>query len=144
MAKAYLSRRYHFSASHRLHSEAYSEEQNRAVFGKCNNPHGHGHNFVVQITVSGQVDEETGMVCNLAALDTFARTNLVERFDHTNLNTLKCFEETVSTTENLTIEVYQIFESFRAAKLEQVHIEETGNNSFDYAGGGIKAAGIQN
>lgn len=143
MAKAYLSRRYHFSASHRLHSEAYSEEQNRAVFGKCNNPHGHGHNFVVQITVSGQVDEVTGMVCNLAALDTFARTNLVERFDHTNLNTLQCFEETVSTTENLTIEVYQIFESFRAAKLEQVHIEETGNNSFDYSGGSLKAGGIQ-
>ncbi len=143
MAKAYLSRRYHFSASHRLHSEAYSEEQNRAVFGKCNNPHGHGHNFVVQITVSGQVDEETGMVCNLADLDAFARTNLVERFDHTNLNTLKCFEETVSTTENLTIEVYRIFESFRAARLELVHIEETGNNSFDYAGGTLQAGRIQ-
>jgi 6-pyruvoyltetrahydropterin/6-carboxytetrahydropterin synthase len=142
MPKAYLSRRYHFSSSHRLHSEAYSVEQNRTVYGKCNNPFGHGHNFMVQITVSGPVDEKTGMVCNLADLDAFARTNLVERFDHTNLNTLKCFEETVSTTENLTIEVYRIFEDFQAAKLEQVHIEETGKNSFDYSGGSLKADGI--
>jgi 6-pyruvoyltetrahydropterin/6-carboxytetrahydropterin synthase len=128
MPKAYLSRRYHFSSSHRLHSEAYSVEQNRTVYGKCNNPFGHGHNFMVQITVSGPVDEKTGMVCNLADLDAFARTNLVERF-----------EETVSTTENLTIEVYRIFEDFQAAKLEQVHIEETGKNSFDYSGGSLKA-----
>jgi 6-pyruvoyltetrahydropterin/6-carboxytetrahydropterin synthase len=134
MAKAYLSRRYHLSASHRLHSDTYSEAENRAVYGKCNNPHGHGHNYVVEVTIAGAVDPETGMVCDLGELDGFARTNLLERFDHMNLNTMEEFRDAVSTTENFTIEVYRIFERFAGAKLERVRIEETGNNSFEYAG----------
>jgi 6-pyruvoyltetrahydropterin/6-carboxytetrahydropterin synthase len=133
--KAHLSLRYHISASHRLHSEAYDAERNREIFGKCNNPHGHGHNYTVQVTVSGEVDPETGMVCNLADLDAFAQTNLIDRFDHTNLNTLDCFQESVSTTENLSMAIYRIFRNFTAAHLERVHVEETSNNSFDYAGG---------
>ena len=140
--KAYLNRRYHFSASHRLHTDAYDAAKNRAVFGKCNNPHGHGHNYTVQITVSGQVDPATGMVCNLADLDAFARTYLLERFDHTNLNTLDIFTNRVSTTENLTREIYRIFQSFPSAHLERVHIEETSNNSFGYAGDTQPAPGI--
>ena len=132
--KAHLSRRYHFSASHRLHTEAYDSAKNQAVFGKCNNPHGHGHNYTVQVTLSGQLDPATGMVCNLAELDAFAQTNLIDRFDHTNLNTLDCFGNKVSTTENLSIEIYRIFRGFTAAHLERIHIEETSNNSFDYAG----------
>jgi 6-pyruvoyltetrahydropterin/6-carboxytetrahydropterin synthase len=137
--KAYLSRRYHFSALHRLHNDAFSEARNIQVYGKCNNPHGHGHNYTVQVTLSGPVDVVTGMVCDLAELDAFARTNLLERFDHTNLNTLECFQESVSTTENLSKEVYRIFERFKAARLERVHIEETSNNSFDYNGSLIEA-----
>lgn len=132
--KAYLSRRYHFSASHRLHTDAYDAARNREVFGKCNNPHGHGHNYTVQVTLSGQVDPATGMVCNLADLDSFAQENLLARFDHANLNTLDCFQQRVSTTENLSMEIYRIFQSFRAAHLEHVRVEETSNNSFDYAG----------
>ena len=132
--KAHLNRRYHFSASHRLHAEAYDAAKNRAIFGKCNNPHGHGHNYTVQVTLSGQVDPATGMVCNLAELDAFARTNLLARFDRTNLNMLDCFANKVSTTENLSIEIYRIFQDFTAAHLERVHVEETSNNSFDYAG----------
>ena len=139
--KAHLNRRYHFSASHRLHTDAYDAAKNYAVFGKCNNPHGHGHNYTVQITLSGQVDPATGMVCNLSDLDAFARTNLLARFDHTNLNTLECFANTVSTTENLSAEIYRIFQSFTAAHLERVHVEETSNNSFDYAGDAIPAPG---
>jgi 6-pyruvoyltetrahydropterin/6-carboxytetrahydropterin synthase len=139
--KAYLSRRYHFSASHRLHTDAYNAAKNQAVFGKCNNPHGHGHNYTVQVTFSGPVDPTTGMVCNLANLDQFAQENLISRFDHANLNTLDCFANKVSTTENLNIEIYRIFRSFPAAHLEQVHIEETSNNSFDYAGETISAPG---
>lgn len=131
---AYLSRRYHFSASHRLHTEAYDAERNRAVYGKCNNPFGHGHNYTVQVTLRGPVDSVTGMVCDLSALDAFARTNLIERFDHTNLNLLDCFAETVSTTENLSLEVSRIFAVFPLAKLHSVHVEETSNNSFDYSG----------
>ncbi|MGH9596352.1 MAG: 6-carboxytetrahydropterin synthase [Edaphobacter sp.] len=138
--KAHLSRRYHFSASHRLHTNAYDARRNAAVFGKCNNPHGHGHNYTVQVTFSGQVDPRTGMVCDLAALDEFARTNLLQRFDHTNLNTLSCFQNKVSTTENLSIEIYRIFQGFTAADLERVHIEETSNNSFDYTGDSMPEA----
>jgi 6-pyruvoyltetrahydropterin/6-carboxytetrahydropterin synthase len=133
---ATLSRRYHFSASHRLHSSQYDDARNREVFGKCNNPHGHGHNYVVQVTFKGPVDATTGMVCNLGDLDAFARTNLIDRFDHTNLNTLKCFAQKVSTTENLAIELHQIFQRFPFARLENVHVEETSNNSFDYSGEG--------
>ena len=139
--KAHLSRRYHFSASHRLHTEAYDAAKNATVFGKCNNPHGHGHNYTVQVTFSGPVDPATGMVCNLADLDAFAQKNLISTFDHTNLNTLDCFANKVSTTENLNIEIYRIFQSFPAAHLERVHIEETSNNSFDYAGDTISAPG---
>ena len=131
---ASLSRRYHFSASHRLHTAAYDAEHNRTVFGKCNNPHGHGHNYAVQVTLRGPIHAETGMVCNLSDLDAFARTNLLDRFDHTNLNLMECFRTTVSTTENLAIEIHRIFEVFPYARLERVHIEETSNNSFDYAG----------
>jgi len=139
--KAYLSRRYHFSASHKLYSEDYDEAKNREVFGKCSNPHGHGHNYTVQVTLSGQVDPVTGMVCNLADLDAFAQANLIDRFDHMNLNTLDCFANRVSTTENLSIELHSIFANFSAAHLERVHVEETSNNSFDYANGSAPAAG---
>jgi len=140
--KAHLSRRYHFSASHRLHTEVYDAAKNQAVFGKCNNPHGHGHNYTVQVTFSGQVDPTTGMVCNLADLDAFAEANLLARFDHTNLNTLDCFANKVSTTENLNIEIYSIFQGFTAAHLERVHVEETSNNSFDYAGEATPTPGV--
>ncbi|QNI35694.1 6-carboxytetrahydropterin synthase [Edaphobacter albus] len=132
--KAYLSRRYHFSASHRLHTEAYDDARNREIYGKCNNPHGHGHNYIVQVTFSGQVDPVTGMIFDLAELDAFAQTSLIDRFAHTNLNALDCFANHVSTTENLSIEVHRIFAGFPAAHLEKVHIEETSNNSFEYAG----------
>ena len=129
---AYLSRRYHVSASHRLHSDAFSAEQNQAAYGKCNNPHGHGHNYSIEVTVGGRVDEITGMVCDLGALDAFARTNLLEHFDTMNLNTLEAFRDQVSTTENFTILVHRIFEAFPGAKLTRVRIEETSNNSFEY------------
>jgi 6-pyruvoyltetrahydropterin/6-carboxytetrahydropterin synthase len=129
---AYLSRRYHLSASHRLHSDAFTPEKNRDVYGKCNNPHGHGHNYTIEVTVGGQVDETTGMVCDLGELDAFAQTNLLDRFDTMNLNTLAAFRDVVSTTENFTLEVFRIFASFPGAKLERVRIEETSNNSFEY------------
>jgi 6-pyruvoyltetrahydropterin/6-carboxytetrahydropterin synthase len=135
--KAHLSRRYLFSASHRLHSEAMSKEENQSTYGKCNNPYGHGHNYIIQITVSGQVDEKTGMVCNLTDLDTFIEREVLARYDHENLNTLPEFSEQVPTTENLCIHIYEIVQrSFHQAHLERVRIEETMMNSFEYAGEG--------
>ena len=85
--KAHLTRRYMFSASHRLHSDAMSEAENAATYGKCNNPYGHGHNYALEVTVSGPVDETTGMVCNLVDLDGFVQREILDRFDLENLNT---------------------------------------------------------
>src|SRR5215475_4166026 len=114
--KAYLTRRYWFSASHRLHCEAMSAEENQATFGKCNNPHGHGHNYALEVTVGGPIDPRTGMVCNLVDLDSFVNEKILERFGHQNLNTLSEFQGVVPTTENLCIEVYGILlKDFRYA-----------------------------
>jgi 6-pyruvoyltetrahydropterin/6-carboxytetrahydropterin synthase len=135
--KAHLSRRYLFSASHRLHSESMSEQANQQTYGKCNNPYGHGHNYTIQITVSGQVDEKTGMVCNLTDLDTFIEREVLARYDHENLNMLPEFSQQVPTTENLCIHIYEIVQrGFHQAHLERVRIEETMMNSFEYAGEG--------
>lgn len=133
--KAYLSRRYMFSASHRLHSDAFSEGVNREIYGKCNNPHGHGHNYTIEVTVSSQVDPRTGMVCNLVDLDDCVRRQIQDRYDHTNLNLLPEFRDVVPTTENLCISVYDILKrEFHQAHLERVKIEETMMNSFEYLG----------
>jgi 6-pyruvoyltetrahydropterin/6-carboxytetrahydropterin synthase len=132
--KAYLNRRYRFSASHRLHSGEMSDAENRATYGKCNNPHGHGHNYVLEVTVSGQVDEN-GMVCNLAELDDCVHRNVVTRFDLENLNMQEQFASTVPTTENLCTVIYDILKrEFRLAHLEKVRLEETMMNSFEYRG----------
>jgi 6-pyruvoyltetrahydropterin/6-carboxytetrahydropterin synthase len=132
--KAHLSRRYRFSASHRLHSEQMSDEENRATYGKCNNPHGHGHNYVLEVTVSGQVDRN-GMVCNLVDLDDCVQRQVITRFDLENLNTMPQFAEAVPTTENLCTVIYDILKrEFSAAHLERVRLEETMFNSFEYAG----------
>ena len=133
--KAHLTRRYGFSASHRLHSDAMSDAENAATYGKCNNPHGHGHNYALEVTVSGQVDDSTGMVCNLVDLDGFVEREILDRFDVQNLNTLPEFAKLVPTTENLSIAVYDILQrGFRLAHLERVRFEETLMNSFEYAG----------
>jgi 6-pyruvoyltetrahydropterin/6-carboxytetrahydropterin synthase len=133
--KAHLTRRYLFSASHRLHSEEMSAEENQSTYGKCNNPFGHGHNYILGVTVSGPVDERTGMVCNLVDLDGFIGREVLARYDHENLNTLKEFAQTVPTTENLCTTIYEIVKrGFRHAHLERVRLEETMMNSFEYAG----------
>ena len=136
--KAYLTRRYMISASHRLQTDALTVEQNRATYGKCNNPYGHGHNYALEVTVSGQVSPDTGMVCDLADLVGAVAKYVVNRFDHQNLNTLAEFVTRVPTTENLATVIYDILKrSFTAAHLEGVRIEETLMNSFEYTGGRV-------
>jgi len=133
--KAHLTRRYVFSASHRLHSDELSEAENREVYGKCNNPYGHGHNYALEVTVSGQVDAKTGMVCNLVELDEAVRREVLERFDHENLNQRAEFAAAVPTTEKLSEVIFQILkQNFKAAHLEKVRLEETLMNSFEYDG----------
>ncbi len=135
--KAHLTRRYVIAASHRLHSDQLSEVENQLIYGKCNNPYGHGHNYAVEVTVSGQVSASTGMICNLVDLDECFRCEVMERFDHQNLNTRPEFADRVPTTENLAMVIYQILKrEFHAAHLHKVRIEETQNNSFEYCGEG--------
>jgi len=130
-----LGRRYRFAASHRLHTEKLSEEENARVFGKCANPYGHGHNYVLEILVSGDVDPATGMIANLADLDTFVEREVLDVFDHHSLNEdVAAFHDVVPTTENLCIEIFARLKSFPTAKLERVRVQETTNNSFEYAG----------
>lgn len=133
--KIELGRRYRLSASHRLYTPRLSPEENGRVFGKCANPYGHGHNYVVEVGVSGAVDPATGMIANLAELDGFVERHVLEPFDHRSLNEeVPAFRDQVPTTENLCIEIFERLKSFPSAKLERVRVEETDNNSFEYAG----------
>ena len=131
----HLTRRYRFAASHRLHSSQLGDEENQRVYGKCNNPYGHGHNYVVEVAVSGPVDPGTGMIANLADLDAFVDRQVIEPFDHTYLNEeISAFRERVPTTENICIEIFNRLREFPRAKLERVRVEETSLNSFEYTG----------
>ncbi|WP_231738047.1 6-carboxytetrahydropterin synthase [Terracidiphilus gabretensis] len=119
------------SASHRLHSDSLTPEENRAAYGKCNNPHGHGHNYTIEVLVGGEVKQATGMVINLADLDETVRALVIDRFDHTNLNLDPLFASVVPTTENLCSIVFGLLkENLRAGKLASVRVEETENNFF--------------
>src|SRR5205823_264905 len=135
MQTAYFGRRYAFSASHRLHSDALSTEANRETYGKCNNPYGHGHNYVVEVLIAGSVHPDTGMVVNMAELDEVVQTSVLQRFDHTNLNFDPIFVNQVPTTENLCRAVFKVLKSaLPTGKLEYVRVEETENNFFQFYG----------
>ena len=130
-----LWRRYRFAASHRLHSAQLDAEENRRVYGKCNNPYGHGHNYVVEVAVSGPVDPATGMIANLADLDAFVEREVIEPFDHKYLNEeIAEFQKNVPTTEMVCVEIFNRLRRFPLARLERVRVEETERNSFEYAG----------
>ena len=135
--KAYFGRRYLLSASHRLHTAAFTAEQNRAVYGKCNNEHGHGHNYVVEVLVGGAVDAETGMVVDLVKLDEKVRARVLDRFDHANLNLDPLFADSVPTTENFCKAIFALLhDALPAGELEHVRVEETENNYFECSLGG--------
>jgi 6-pyruvoyltetrahydropterin/6-carboxytetrahydropterin synthase len=130
-----LTRRYSFSASHRLHSLQLTEEENQRIYGKCNNPYGHGHNYVVEVSVTGATEPSTGMIAHLGDLDQFVIREVIEPFDHTYLNKdVAAFRERVPTTENLCIEIFDRLKAFPGARLVRIRLEETGRNSFEYAG----------
>ena len=133
--KISLTRRYRFAASHRLHLSALSETENERIYGKCNSPYGHGHNYVVEVTISGPVDPDTGMIANLSDLDPFVQREVIEVFDYKYLNEdVAEFETIVPTTENVCRDIYRRLAKFPAAQLERVRIEETSKNSFEYSG----------
>ena len=128
-----LTSRYRFSASHRLDTPALTPEENRRLYGKCNNPHGHGHDYVLEITVDGPVDRD-GQVVNREAMDTLVRQRVLARLDHKNLNAdLTEFAATVATTENLATLVRRTLAEHWTlpARLARVRISETDRNSFE-------------
>lgn len=139
----YLTRRYRFSASHRLHQEALSAEENRRLYGKCDNPYGHGHNYALEVTVGGPIEPATGMVCDLAALDRAVAKEIIDPFDFSYLNLdVANFRALVPTTENLCVEIFRLLEKklsagdrWPQARLKRVRLEETSSNFFEYWGG---------
>jgi 6-pyruvoyltetrahydropterin/6-carboxytetrahydropterin synthase len=134
-AKASFGRRFRLSASHRLHAESLSADENRKAYGKCNNPHGHGHNYVVEVLVGGNVDTDTGMVINLAELDEAIVRHVVDRFDHQNLNLDPAFRNQVPTTENFCTVLFGLIQdALPVGELERVRVEETENNFFECYG----------
>ncbi len=136
----FLTRRYRFSAAHRLHNEALSPEENARLYGKCNNPYGHGHNYTVEVTVRGSIDTSTGMLIDLGLLDRIVEQEILERFDHIHLNLdIANFKGRVPTTENLCVEIFNLLcgklnASSGSARLEKVRLEETNSNFFEYMG----------
>ena len=134
-----VTRRYRFSASHRLHALPLSDEENRRLYGKCNNPFGHGHNYVVEVSARGPADETTGMAVNPAALDALVSSHVIARFDHRDLShEIGAFEGVPATSENLAVEICRRLkrhwsEAFSGAwpKLEKIRIAETDRNIFE-------------
>ena len=130
--KAYFGRRYMISASHRLHTPALTAEESRTAYGKCNNENGHGHNYFVEVLVGGAVGAEMGMVIDLVELDKKVRTEVLDRFDHANLNLDPLFADRVPTTENFCTAIFDLLRnSLPAGELEHVRVEETENNFFE-------------
>jgi 6-pyruvoyltetrahydropterin/6-carboxytetrahydropterin synthase len=128
-----LTSRYRFSASHRLDTPALSPGENRTLYGKCNNPHGHGHDYLLEITVDGPVDQD-GQVVNREALDSLVRERVLRRVDHKNLNTdIAELAGSVTTTENLATLVRDALTKgwTLPARLARVRISETARNTFE-------------
>jgi len=133
----HLSRRETFSSSHRLHSFDLSDSENKEVFGKCNNPNGHGHNYTLEVVVAGRTDPKTGMVMNLTDLKEVIKKKVLDVVDHRNLDLdVDYFREgrIPSTTENLSIFIWNELHSNLGSLLFEVRIHETENNVVFYRG----------
>lgn len=133
-----LTRRYRFAASHRLHSGDLTEAENYDLYGKCNNPYGHGHNYILEVGVRGPVDSVSGRVVSLGALDDLVRAHVLEVFDHKDMNRdVAAFREVVPTTENLSLEIERRLRDawhFPDAALDRIKVQETKRNSFELRG----------
>ncbi|KAB0798667.1 hypothetical protein PPYR_09660 [Photinus pyralis] len=135
--KAYLTRREVFSASHRLHSPKLSDEENLAIYGKCNHPNGHGHNYVVEVTLYGEVNEQTGMVMNITLLKEFMKSAIMDTMDHKNLDVdVAYFHIHPSTAEHVAIYIWQNMRKHMEEPnlLHEVKVFETENNIVRYRG----------
>ena len=134
--KAHLTRRYRFSASHRLNSEEMSAEENLVTYGKCNNPYGHGHNYTLEVTVKGSVDPKSGFVVDLKQLKDIMNREVLDAMDHRFLNKeVPEFLHQIPTTENIAIAIWQrLAPKLKAAQLHRVRVYETPDLFVDFYG----------
>uniref|UniRef100_A0A1L8DZF6 6-pyruvoyl tetrahydrobiopterin synthase n=1 Tax=Nyssomyia neivai TaxID=330878 RepID=A0A1L8DZF6_9DIPT len=133
----YLTRKEKFSACHRLHSPQLDDEENSRIYGKCNNLHGHGHNYTVEVTIGGPLDPITGMVMNISDLKVYMDKGIMQKLDHKNLDKdLDAFKDIPSTTENLAVYIWNNLRKLlpQPELLYEVRIEETDKNSVIYRG----------
>jgi 6-pyruvoyltetrahydropterin/6-carboxytetrahydropterin synthase len=132
-----VTRRLHFSAAHRVHNPAMSDDENRRTFGKCNNPNWHGHNYILDVSVKGGLDERTGYVIDLSRIKEIATREVIDKVDHRNLNLEVDFlRDTIPTTENLVVSIWRVLEpALRPAALSKLVLWETVNNYVEYDGG---------
>ncbi len=130
-----ITRRVHFSAAHRLHDPALSDEENLRVFGLCSNPNYHGHNYELDVSVTGEVDPATGYVADLSVIKRLVEERVISCLDHKNLNLdVPAFAELNPTTENIVIVIWQMLEGALPAKLAKLVLWETRNNYVEYRG----------
>lgn len=137
----YISRKVEFCASHRLHSPALSDEENKALYGRCNNPNGHGHNYVLEVTISGPVDRTTGMVMDLKALKDLLVREIVDRVDHKNLNVdVDFLRGVIPTAENIVASFWGLVENKlpENCRLYEMRLWETEQNVAVYRGEGVE------
>jgi 6-pyruvoyltetrahydropterin/6-carboxytetrahydropterin synthase len=122
-----ITRKVEFSASHVYHNPAFSAEENRRVFGKCNNPHGHGHNYTLEVTIAGEPDARTGMVLDLKELKEILQREVVERMDHRHLNIeVPELKGLIPTCENVALAIWKLLEPrITTGKLDRVRLRES-------------------
>ncbi len=132
----YVTRREVFSAAHRLHNPALSDEENRMLFGKCNNPNWHGHNYTLEVVVAGEVNPKTGYVIDIKKLKRILREHIIEKLDHKNLNTdVEFLKGVIPSSENIAMAIWKELEGkIPEGKLYSVKIFETENNYVEYKG----------
>ena len=131
-----VTRRMTFNAAHRVHNPALSDEENRATFGKCNNPNWHGHNYVLEVSVAGGIDDRTGYVIDLGVVKELVQEAIIDRVDHRNLNLEVDFMRgIIPTTENLVVACWSVLEPrLRPARLHRLRLWETENHFVEYEG----------
>jgi len=136
--KVTLTRSYEFAASHRLHQDALSHEENVRLFGKCNNPNGHGHNYVLEVTVCGEPDPKTGFIVDFVALDKAVASRVLERYDHKHLNLdVPELVGTNPTSEVIAVEIFKLLDGHVPGSLERIRLRETDRSSFEVRRGDV-------
>ena len=131
--KTTLTKRMTFCAGHRLFNPGFSDEKNREIFGDCANPSGHGHNYVLEVTVSGEIDKETGMIINLKKMKSIIEDEIISKVDHRNLNIdVDFMKGVIPTTENFARKIWEILDkSFGGELLDKVVLWESENNKIE-------------